>query len=140
MIAAIIERIRQGVPDLKLVGGSVQFTAAAERQPTAVPACFVLTHSELPGPPAAANLLIQRVRIDIGIVLVVRNVSDTTGQAAALDTEQLRQKVKDQLYGWMPAGAQEPLSRGPGQLLAFREGHVWWQDIYSTSYIDKAKQ
>lgn len=141
MIQSIIERIKDGIPELKLVGGAVQFTANAERQqPTAVPACFVLTNSELPGAPAAANLMIQNVQLEVGIVLVVRNVSDVTGHAAALDTEQLRLKIKDLIYGWTPEGGKAPLARGPSNLLAYREGHVWWQDIYSTSYIDKAKQ
>jgi hypothetical protein len=117
MIQSIIDRIKAGVPELKLVGGSVQFTTNAEmRQPAAVPACFILTNAETPGAPAAANLLIQRVQLEVGIVLVVRNVSDVTGHAAAMDTEQLRKKVKDLLYGWVPEGTQEPLSRGPGNL------------------------
>jgi hypothetical protein len=141
MIESIISRIEASISDFKLVGGSVQFTTNAERPtPMAVPACFVLVNAELPGPPAAANLLIQQVQMEIGIITVVRNVADVTGRAASLDTEQLRKKVKDLLYGWVPEGASAPLARGPGSLLAFRDGHVWWQDIYSTSYYDKAMQ
>lgn len=141
MIESIISRIKSTVPEFKLLGGSVQFTTNAERpQPAAVPACFVLVNAELPGAPAAANLLIQQVQVEIGIVMVVRNVADVTGHAAALDIEQLRHKVREVLYGWVPEGASAPLARGPSNLLAFREGHVWWQDIYSTSYYDKANQ
>ncbi len=93
--------------------------------------------SETPAPAVDANVIIQRVAVQIAVILVVKNVTDDRGDAAQADLAVLRAASQAALLGWAPAGA-EPLERGPGGLLAFRGGAVWWQDVYSTNIYLRA--
>lgn len=138
MIEAVVQRIKETVPEIRLVGRAAEFQVAAETNPTATPACFVIPMNELPGSPAAANVMIQRVDVTVGVIFVVKNLSDNKGAAAGVDLDVLRQKVRDQVFGWSAAPELDPFARGSGQLLAFREGHIWWQDLFITSYYDRS--
>ncbi|AKU21876.1 hypothetical protein [Massilia sp. NR 4-1] len=140
MIEAIQARLRATVPALKLVGDAVGFQSAAERTPTVMPACYVITLGEKPSPNSLGNILIQQVQASIGVILVMRNLGDATGAKAQASIEALRGQVKDQIFGWVPKAGCEPLERGDSNLLAFRDGCVWWQDIYVTSFYDRSKQ
>ena len=141
MIAEILERLGNNAAQLglKLVGAAAEFQVAAESKPAATPAVYVIPLDEAPQPNSMDNIVIQRVVSSVGIVLVVRNVSDAKGQAAGSDMTELRKAVKALLLGWQPLAGHDPLERGPGQLLAFRDGHMWWQDIYNTAYYDRSE-
>jgi hypothetical protein len=140
MINDIIARLKATVPMLKLVGGAADFQAAVEANPPATPAVFVIPVEDMPGARFAADVTMQRVTATVGLVLVVRNLADKHGAAASTDMEVLRQAVKDQVFGWQAKPELDPFERGPGKHLAFRDGHVWWQDTLVTSYIDRSKQ
>ena len=139
MITEIITRIKAVVPALKLVGEAADFQAAAESNPKVTPACFVIQLEETPEPNALGNLLQQRVHVAVGIVIVIRNLADPKGAAARVSLETVRSQLKDQLFGWVATPELDPFERGASNLLAFRDGHVWWQDIYLTSYYDRSK-
>lgn len=140
MIAEVIARLKATVPALKLVGGAADLQAAVEVNPPATPAVFVIPVEDSPGARFAADVTMQRVTTVVGLVLVVKNLADKHGAAAATDMEALRQAVRDQVYGWQARPELDPFERGPGKHLAFRDGHVWWQDTLVTSYIDRSKQ
>lgn len=139
MIDALIARIKNTVPDIKFVGGAAEFQTAADNAPKVTPAVFVIQLEETPSPSADANIVIQRVHAVVGIILVVRNVSDNTGAAALASTEALRKAIKDQVFGWQAKPELDPFERAGSHLLAFRDGHAWWQDAYSTIYYDRSK-
>lgn len=134
MIAETIARLTAEVPGLKLVAGASQFQAAAEAAPTATPAAFVLLLGESPRANELANFVAQRVEVQIGVVYALRNVADPKGAAAGTDLETLRAAGQTALLGWQPTAAHDPLERGPGALLAFKEQVMWWQDIYTTAF------
>jgi hypothetical protein len=138
MIETTIDRIKTNVTSLKLVAGAAGFQAAAESNPKATPAVFVIPLEENPGPSEMADVVIQRVRIKIGVIFVIRNLSDPKGAAAKEDLDALRNLVKAELLGWQPDAAYGPCERGPGALLAFRDGHMWWQDIYQSSFYERS--
>jgi hypothetical protein len=138
MIDPVVTRLRDTVPALKLVGGAADFQNAAESKPKVTPAAFVIPLEEMPSPNSMGNVVIQRVAARIGVVWVVRNVSDTKGVQAKDDLDVLRKAGKDALLGWSPSGGFAPFERGPSALLAFRDGHMWWQDIYQTSFYDRS--
>lgn len=133
MIAAIVARLRDQVGTLSLISGAADFQKAAEANPTATPAAYVLLLTERGGPPATFSRTEQRVDAEIGIVLVTRNLADTKGAAAGTDMATLRAAVRTALLGWEDAG-RDPMEYGAGGLLAFRDGHMWWQDSYRTRY------
>jgi hypothetical protein len=132
MIAEIMARL-SGLPEFKLVAGAAGFAAAADRNPTATPAAFVLRLSESAGASLTYSRIQQRVAVTAGIVIVVRNVSDATGSAAGADLEALRQIVRTSLLGWSPPG-HDPLEFDASALLAFKDGHLWWQEAYRSHY------
>jgi hypothetical protein len=138
MIDDVIAHLEASGAAFKQVGGAAQFQNAAESNPRATPAAFVIPLEENPGVSAMGDLVIQRVAVTLGVILVVRNLSDSKGVAARQDMETLRQAVKAALLGWQPPGGYDPLERGRSGLLAFKDGHMWWQDIYLTSYIDRS--
>lgn len=138
MIEALKARIKATVPEIKFVGEAADFQSAAESNPKVTPACFVIPLEEMPAPNQMGDILIQKVQATVGIVLVVRNLSDSKGAAARLSMDAIRKLVKDQVYGWQALPALDPFERGSSHLLAFRDGHVWWQDIYLTSYYDRS--
>ncbi|MFZ6644422.1 phage tail terminator protein [Undibacterium sp. TJN25] len=139
MIDAVVARLRANLPELKLIGKAVDFQSAAESNPKATPACFVIPIDETPESNGMGDILIQRVSATIGVVLVVRNLADNKGAAAGADLELLRAKVKRQVFGWTASPELDPFERGNSHLLAFRDGHMWWQDLYRTAYFDKAE-
>ena len=138
MIDAVIARLQSSVSLLKMTGGAAQFQKAAEAAPKVTPAAFVIPLGEDPGASAMGDQVIQRVTANLGVILVVRNVSDVKGEAALQDMETLRKAVKDILLGWQPSSEYDPLVRGRSNLLLFKDMHMWWQDIYTTSYIDRS--
>jgi hypothetical protein len=138
MIEQLVERIKTTVPALRLVGRAAEFQAAVESNPKVTPACYVVPILEQPGPSVDADIMQQRITVTVGVIFVVRNVGDTVGAAASADLEGLRRAVRDQVYGWVAAPGMDPFERGTGHLLTFRDGHVWWQDLFITSYFDRS--
>lgn len=132
MIAEVAARLTVEVAALKQIGGAVEFEAASAGNPKATPAAFVVPLAEDPAPSDLANTVIQRVRVSLGVVWAVKNVADPKGAAAQADLATLRAAGQAALLGWAPTDA-EPLERGAGRLLAFRDGVLWWQDVYQTN-------
>lgn len=138
MIEALIARLQAAVPDLKLIEGAAGFQRASESNPPATPAAYVFIVDEAGDGDATVDLpLIERERITISVVLVVRNVGDRHGAAAAQDMETLRPAVTLALRGFTPAPEHAPLSRRQSALAAFRDGHMWWQMTWETlTYVE----
>lgn len=140
MIDELMARIREKVPEIKFVGEVADFQSAAESNPIAVPALYVIELEESASPSKFSDVVVsQSVRATVGLVLVVRNLSDSKGAAARSDLRVLRQLVKAQVFGWQAGPEYDPFERGSSHLLAFRDGHVWWQDQYLTSFYDRSE-
>lgn len=138
MITEITARLKAEVSLLALVAGAADFQKASEANPTATPAAYVFVLRENAGPNGVAPDVHQRVAVEVGVILVVRNLGDVKGAAAGQDMETLRAAVKAVLLGWEPAAGYDALERGNSGLLAFRDGHMWWQDTYTTAFYDRS--
>lgn len=136
MIGLLITRLT-GTAPLKLVAGAADFATAAETKPAALAAAYVLPLHEAAGANQLDCAVMQMVSVSFGIAYAVANVADAKGKAALTALEQVRQAGRDKLLGWAPEGA-DPLEYGGGALLGFKNGVVWWQDIYTTQYLIKA--
>lgn len=134
MIAETIVHLRSGVSALKFVGAAAEFQAAAEANPKSAPAAFVIRLRETGGGSPTYGRTRQKVAATVGVILVARNVADASGQAAGGDLDSLRAAVLGLLLGWSPTPSHDPLEFEGGALLAFRDGHLWWQDSYRTQY------
>jgi len=139
VIAEIIARLDADKPalGLKLVAGAAAFARAADANPTATPAVFVIPLDESPGAPPFSGDDIQKIDVAVGVVLVLSSVADPRGAAAQTDLQTLRDNVKASLLGWEPLTGFATLSRGRSTLLAFRDAHMWWQDIYLSSFYER---
>ena len=132
MITETATLLRTTVEQLRLVGGSIEFEAAAASAPAVMPAAFVIPLGEDPRPSQGANFIRQQIRTSLGVVLAVKNVADTKGEAAQADLTTLRIAVQAALLGWSRTDA-EPLERGAGRLLGFKNSVLYWQDVYHTN-------
>lgn len=139
MIAEIIAKLEtdKTTLGLKLVAGAAQFQLAADTNPTATPAAYVLPMAETPGDRQFSGNDIQKFDVSAAVVLVLKNVADPKGGAVLDDLQALRDKVKTALLGWVPLVGYASLSRGRANLLAFRDGHLWWQDTYHSSFYER---
>ena len=76
----------------------------------------------------------------IGIVLVVRNLSDSRGNHARESQEAYSKTIRDQLFGWVPGSGYAPLMIGNGRLLKFKDHTIYWLDEFKTSHLEQALQ
>lgn len=139
MIAETLAHLRanQAVTGLALIDGTVALEAAMDAAPLAAPAAYLAPDAERLGPSPFSGDDIQRVDISIAAVFAVRNVADPRGEAALTDLQARRDAVKVLLLGWVPSNGYAPLSRGNGRLLAFRNQHIWWADIYTSTFYER---
>lgn len=136
MIPAILARLADQVPALRLVEGAAEFAALVdgERLPRAMPAAYGFLAGETGSDSPTWSRTRQRVPVQIGLVLVARNVADARGEAAAADIDTLRAAVRAALLGWVPAAGCAPMQFASGALAAFRAGALWWLDTWRTEY------
>ena len=132
MIAEIQTRLDAQVAALKLIAGALDFAVASETEPPATPAAYVMLLGENPSPPPGGDFIQQQIRVHAGVGCPLKNVADVKGAAAQADLKTLRASAQTALLGWSPTAA-EPLERGPGNLLAFKNRVLWWQDEYLTN-------
>jgi hypothetical protein len=134
-LAPIIEQLRDVVPSLRLVGGAAQFERALGGL-TTLPAAFVLPAREQAGESAFMDQLVEQlVNAEFAVVLAVRNLADDEGAAAVEALEPVRTAVRDALLGWQPAPDAHGCEYVAGELVAFDNGVLWWQDTYRTGYL-----
>ena len=138
MIAEIIARLQAEVSALKLVGGAAAFNAASQANPAAPPAAFVFVVDESADENGLEQPMVQETTVTLAVVLVVRQVSDAQGAAAGVDMETLRKAVGAALRGWVIGADYDPLARRQSALVAFRDGHMWWQETWLTRYFSVA--
>ena len=137
MIEATIARL-EGVPALNLVAGSVDYESAAATAPRVMPAAFVLPLREVPKENALGDAVAQMVTASYTVALAVSNKADAGGRAAMVDLTAVRREVRKQLLGWVPEDGATPYEYAGGALLGFKNGVLWWQDVFATEFLIKA--
>ncbi len=135
MLSETIERLKTGAPDLKKVFGAAEFAAIKESPPLAqLPQAYVIPLAERAQPSERVNAVRQRVDIEIGVVLAIGGSrADERGGTQAVEIKAVRDAVRMALLGWPPTADSDPFEFAGGELLAFRDGVLWWQDAFSTS-------
>ncbi|MBL8351201.1 MAG: hypothetical protein JNL87_12925 [Burkholderiaceae bacterium] len=134
-VSAVITRLAAQLSGFVVVAGAADLDAAIELAP-ATPAAYVLPLAETADAPALISVHEQRVVQAFGVVLVVSNLRDATGAAAAAELATRRQAVRAALVGWVPDAATGlPVGFTGGRLLQFRDGRLWWADDFElTTY------
>jgi len=123
-----------------IVEGASEF-AAVDGIPLALPAAYVFIKEEASDASArSTGPVLQRCELDVAVIIIAGNVSDQVGAAAAGDIEDLKQKTRGALIGFVPAAATDgtPVEHVSGQLIRFRSGTIWHEETYSTvTYIEE---
>lgn len=133
-LAPIIEQLRNSVPALKLIGGAAQFERAVDGL-TTLPAAFVLPARESAAESEfMAQIVQQLVTSEFAVPIAVRNLADDEGAAAVESLEPVHTAVRDALLGWQPATDYHGCEYVNGELVAFDNGVLWWQDSYRSGY------
>jgi hypothetical protein len=130
----IAARIGSECGDLfRIVGLAGDMAALKNGTPPATPAAYVYVIEEAAGENTRLNGVLQRVEIDIGVMLIAQNLSDHRGGAAAGDIETLRQAVKRALIGWCPASMAADgsiIELVGGSIQKANAGTVWFEQVF----------
>lgn len=135
-LAHYITRLRAELAGWAQVGDAADL-AAIDDMPIVPPAVFLVLLSDAPSTPGALGDFTQRVVGRFGAVIVVSNLADTHGAAASSELVTRRRQVRDALAGWSPSHALGQSVRGPGSLLKFADGLLWWIDEYATEWYER---
>ena len=138
-IGTVIERVRDHVPALRVVGGAADYASAYVRAPAAMPAAFVVLSGEQIDSESSSGLLITTIRAQIDVCVVVRSYAAAKRGEAHLDEQaQIIAQVRACLNGWRPALGADIVEtmRGSGEarVLRFDADSLWWVDPYEVTY------
>ena len=116
--------------------------AAIEDSTIALPAAFVLSVEEVSGDNerfGEGAKVLQRHEADIAVVIVIENLGDVAMGDARADIEIYKQFVRSRLLGFVPDGADEPMTHVSGTVLKARHGTVWFEDKYGlTTFLEQS--
>ncbi|WP_418646557.1 hypothetical protein ACNQFN_11515 [Thauera butanivorans] len=117
--------------------GSAADLEAIEGGMVAPPAAFVVPLSDAPSANPLAGDFVQHVVVRLGVVIALSNLSDGEGAGAMSELSLRRSQVRAALAGWSPNEAIGWAQRGPGTLLKFNDGVLWWMDEYVTDFYER---
>lgn len=123
------QRLLERIPDLQ-VSGAAGFQAASESNPLSTPSAYVFCVHEASDTSTIDLPLSQRMKFSLAVVVVVRNVTDTLGEAAYDSLDAVRAEIWAALHGAQIDADHEPLTFDSGSVLALRDRHLWWQDLW----------
>lgn len=137
IVAEVIERLRAQVGSpFALVEGAAELAILGNAQPNALPAAYVYTAEEAAEPNERIGAVLQRVEVDIAVVVIAGNVSDATGAAAASDVESLKRFVRSALVGWEPEVADDIITNVGARIVRVRDGAVWCEMTFATALYE----
>lgn len=135
IVAQIIQRLldTEGSP-FALVEGAAQLASLGAGRPNAVPAAYVYVTEEAAAEnERATGPALQRMEIDVTVLVIVENVSDGQGAAASADVEAVKGFARAALLGWEPPAAGDIVSIVGGRLVRAKDGLVWWELMFATA-------
>lgn len=130
-VTPIITRLQAVLAGFVAISGAADAAVALDATP-GVPAAYVVPLAETADPPELLGLYRQRVRQGFGVLIVVANLRDAKGAAAAADLQSRRLAVRAALCGWAPAPADgEPVIFNGGAIYQMDQQRLWWSDEFS---------
>ncbi|QDY99063.1 hypothetical protein FQ775_01020 [Nitratireductor mangrovi] len=137
LVSDIVARLSAIDPQVfSIVGDAAEF-AAIDTVPLSRPAVYAFIKEEA----STANErgtgpVLQRCEADVAVIIITDNVGDHEGAAASGDLEALKQTVRAALIGFVPDASQDgtPVEHLSGQLIKFRQGTVWHEELFAAAY------
>lgn len=137
----IIERLRLHVTALRDVFGAADFAAVKNLADFPAPCAYVLmardkaAEAHVPGHGERGTQVraTQRLVVNFGVILAVRNYRAQRGQPAADDLKAILGPARDALLGYVPdvPGAR-PCQLVQGDLSDYDASTVLWTDVWQT--------
>lgn len=139
MIAAEIAARLKGITPavFRIVEGAAEM-AALKGNPVAMPAAFVWIDGEVAAENERSTAVLQRVEVDVSVLVIAANLADPRGRAAAADLETLKVAVRKALVGWQPPSAEDVVTFGEARIVQIRDGAVWCEMTFATAYYLEA--
>jgi hypothetical protein len=135
-VAAVIERLRVRVPELKLVDGAAGLLAAEKQQPSASPAAFVVANERAgPSKGYTGGTLAQPVAATCVVVIYVKHAgSATSGAKAQQQLDALRGLIRNVLVNWKPMAGGTVLRFIASDGESYQAGSLQGQEAYGLDY------
>jgi hypothetical protein len=138
LIADYIKQIKDNCPALKgRVYGAAELAVAT---PTTMqpPCAFVIPMGDKSEPNTLLNGFSQRVTAQIGVVIAIRNFSDTRGEGGHRQLESVRIELDAALRNWTAPNTSTPTEHTAGQLAGYDNMVLRWNDVFQTQFYYRA--
>ena len=133
-VADYIARIKAECPLLKgRVYGAAELAVAT---PTTMqpPCAFVIPMSRKSESNKLSGGFSQRVTAQIGVVIAIRNFSDTRGEGGHKQLEAVQGEVDKALRGWVAPDTDIPTEHVDGRLAGYDNLVLRWSDVFQTQF------
>lgn len=133
-LSEFITRIKDNCPLLKgRVFGAAELAIAT---PTTMqpPCAFVIAMSEKADGNSLLGGFSQRITAQIGVVIAIRNFSDTRGEGSHKQLELVRTELFNALCAWQAPSTDIPTSFYAGQLASYDNMMLRWSDVFETQF------
>lgn len=139
LVTDIIARLGEPGTPFGAVAGAADF-AAIEQGALATPTAYVLIAEEaFADNERMTGDVLQRTETDLAVIYVLDNLADVAMGAAAADLETVKAWARGKIIGFVPTGADEPITIVSGKLLKARHGTVWFEDVFAVpSYLEQS--
>lgn len=130
-----VERLKERVPMLQVVGLASDFTDAVRTKATNRPyqAYVIPISSAANKVPHGSLSRVTELTWTVAVAFSVLHFSDPTGERAASDFATVQSSIWDALIGWVPTQEQgaHAVLLGPGRRLGYSGPAQWWADRYT---------
>jgi len=136
MLATDVEARLAAIGQIKAIQGAAGFADLRQgdklKVPNTTPTVFVIPLREVPQGDlhTIGTPVLQKLVYHVAIITVVRVANDRTRERTNAAMDEIRQAVKDKLFGWVPPDFDMPFTRGPSALFDFVDGAHFHQDEY----------
>jgi hypothetical protein len=134
----IVVRLQaEASPPLRMVGKAGDIPVAQDQARGAVqsPSAYVVPIGDTAEPNRlATGAHDQRITDTFGVLLVVRDLSDAKGGAAAQTFSAIKSAVRDALVAWTPSPADTPVELVDGKTIEMINGELWWLERYRSQF------
>lgn len=119
----------------RYIKGTVEFAAAMKDGVKICPAMFVvLSTPSYEENEFGTQIVSQRCTEEFGVVSVVKSVRSISGEDSIDLLQAVRAPLFAALHGYVPTPDCDPIEARRGRVLDFKDGALWWLDLFVTRY------
>lgn len=142
-LGPVVQRVVDCVPAARRARFAISLPAALQDAAAAGTGelwVYVVPGTTSPERNDAAGAVMQQVPVSFSVVVVVKNVRDSRGDAANDQLNGLLRPLRKALQGWAPPWANEPIQLGRGRIAGFSDFVSVWQEDFLTGYLESNEE